>query len=310
MQTNTSPLRAGTLTLGWLSLGLGLAEIVAPRRMAHWIGLSPQDDNLRLKLVATGVREVTCGLGLISQKRPATWAWARTAGDLLDLALIGTARPSRNGNGGRALGAAASVLGAAAIDAAIAIQLTRHARSETPKSIAVTQSVTISRTPADVYAFFRDFTKLPSFMSHLELVQVHGRRSHWRTRGPLGTSVEWDAEIVEDRPGEVIAWRSLDGAEVPNRGRVQFAPLHRRDSTEIDTEMIVELVYEPPAGALGAVIAKLFGEEPHQQISADLRRVKQMLETGEVLHSDASIHRGTHPARPANTTWKLTEDGT
>src|SRR6185369_2661452 len=104
----------------------------------------------------------------------------------------------------------------------------------------------------------------------------------------------WDAEIVEDRPNELLSWRSVAGADVPNQGSVRFRP-----GPDDTTELLVDLRYDPPAGAIGSSVARLFGAEPGQEISADLRRLKQVLETGEVLHSDASIHRGRHPARPA-----------
>jgi uncharacterized membrane protein len=163
------------------------------------------------------------------------------------------------------------------------------------RGVQVRQTLTITRAPEEVYAFWRDFRNLPQFMSHLEAVQViDDRRSRWTARAPAGRTVEWEAEIVEDRPGELIAWRSLPDADVPNSGWVRFA----RAPGDRGTELIVELQYDPPAGALGAAIAKLLGEEPNEQVKGDLRRFKQVLETGEVVHSDASIYRGPHPARP------------
>jgi uncharacterized membrane protein len=149
-----------------------------------------------------------------------------------------------------------------------------------------------------VYSFWRNFENFPRFMSHLESVQASGDRSRWRAKAPFGGTVEWEAEIVVDRPNEEIAWRSLKGALVPNQGSVRFTPAPGGRGTEVR----VELQYEPPAGVVGAAIAKFFGEEPKQQIQGDLRRFKQMMEPGEVLHSDASIHRGMHPARPSKTT--------
>jgi uncharacterized membrane protein len=288
-----------------LSIGLGITGLFAPRQVARWIGLDEDDDKARFGLMAIGVREITCGVGLLSQSRPAAWAWARTAGDLIDLALIGGAVQSRSADRSRALGALATVAGIAAVDVGVAAALSRAKRNTPSGRISVARGTTICRRPDDVYAFFRDFENLPTFMSHLEFVRVHNGRSHWRARGPLGVGVEWDAEIVEDRAGEVIAWRSVAGADVPNSGRVRFRPVRGRDATEVDTELIVELDYEPPAGALGATVAKLFGEEPSQQVAADLRRLKQVLETGEVLHSDASIHRWLHPARPSRSEYQL-----
>jgi uncharacterized membrane protein len=132
-------------------------------------------------------------------------------------------------------------------------------------------------------------------MAHLESVRVMDeRRSYWRAKAPLGATVEWTAEITEDRPNELIAWRSIEPADVRNAGRVRFTPL----SNDRGVEVRVELSYDPPGGIVGATIARLFGEEPSVQVDGDLRRFKQVLEIGEVVHSDASIHRGMHPARP------------
>ncbi len=146
-------------------------------------------------------------------------------------------------------------------------------------------TTTINATPDTVYAAWRDFERLPSFMYHLESVSTTSdRRSHWVAKGPAGMSVEWDAEITEDVPGQRIAWRSLEGASVDNAGSVQFRPAPADQGTEVR----LELQYSPPGGALGSVVAKLFGQEPNQQISDDLRRFKQIVETGEIARSDGS----------------------
>jgi uncharacterized membrane protein len=122
-------------------------------------------------------------------------------------------------------------------------------------------------------------------MYHLEEVQVRGSgRSHWKAKAPAGATVEWDAEMTEDRPNERIAWRSLPDADVTNSGSVEF----RRAPGNRGTEVRVEIRYDPPSGKLGALVAKLFGEEPSQQIGDDLRRLKQVLEVGEVVRSEAS----------------------
>jgi uncharacterized membrane protein len=124
-------------------------------------------------------------------------------------------------------------------------------------------------------------------MEHVESVRTSGNgRSHWVATAPAGTKVEWDAEITDDVAGQLIAWRSLPGSGVDNAGRVRFAPAPRGQGTEVH----VELDYEPPAGAVGAFVAKLFGEEPNQQLADDLRRFKQIVETGEIARSDGSPH--------------------
>ena len=146
-------------------------------------------------------------------------------------------------------------------------------------------SVTVNAPPDAVYAAWRDFERLPTFMYHLESVTTTGdRHSHWVAKGPAGTTVEWDAEIVDDVPGQRVTWRSVEGASVENSGSVRFRPAPADQGTEV----YVELRYAPPAGALGAVVAKLFGEEPGQQVGDDLRRFKQIVETGEVVRSDGS----------------------
>ena len=159
----------------------------------------------------------------------------------------------------------------------------------------VTKAITVWRPPDEVYRFWRDFENLPRFMRHLESVRVTESRSHWKASGPAGKSVEWDAEIVEDRPHELIAWRSLPGADVDNRGQVRFRPAPGGRGTEIH----VEMVYDPPAGGLGKAVAKLFGRDADQQIYGDLRRFKQILETGEVIRSDAALEGAGLPQRPA-----------
>jgi uncharacterized membrane protein len=159
----------------------------------------------------------------------------------------------------------------------------------------VRRSTTIARSPDEVFAFWRDFQNLPRFMLHLESVEVlDPQRSRWRARGPIDSSFEWNAEIVDERASELISWRSIAGSEVINNGVVRFRPAPGGRGTEVH----VEATYAPPAGALGRLIALAAGEEPGQQIEGDLRRLKQVLETGEVVASDASIHRGKHPARP------------
>jgi uncharacterized membrane protein len=159
----------------------------------------------------------------------------------------------------------------------------------------VRQGITVNRPAGEVYRFWRDFGNLARYMEQLESVEITGEgRSHWRARGPAGTKVEWDAEITADEPDRLIAWRSLPGSTVETSGRVRFAPAAGGRGTEVR----VELGYELPAGALGKAVARLFGEVPARQLEQDLRRCKQILETGQVIESEATIHRRPHPARP------------
>jgi len=188
------------------------------------------------------------------------------------------------------------VLGFLLVILSFAVKSKLLGRSVEKQDISLVQkSLVINHSPEELYRFWHNFENLPRFMYHLESVQPTGdRRSHWVVKGPAGTMVEWDAEITEDRPNELIAWRSLEGSDVNNQGVVRFerAPGNR------GTIVRVEIEYNPPGGIIGATIAKLFGKEPGQQVQDDLRRFKQLIETGEVVQSDASIHWAPHPAQP------------
>jgi uncharacterized membrane protein len=283
-------------TLGWFSIGLGLAELIAPRRVARSIGLR-DTRRTRQTMIAAGVREVVTGLGILVAVRRTPWLWLRVGGDALDLALLGTAMRAKRTNTLRLGVTLGTIAGIAALDAFAARRMTLIERvpGAGPSSRTVIATTTINRAPDDVYAYFRDFRNLPTFMTHVESIEVtDDKRSHWTVRGPAGTHFEWDAEIIDDSPGELIAWRSLPGADVYNDGIVRFM----RAPGDRGTEVHAEIRYRGPAGDLGAAFAKLFGREPGQQASADLRRLKQMLEIGEVVVSDASLHRGIHPAQP------------
>jgi uncharacterized membrane protein len=295
--------------LGLFSIGLGIAQLAAPDAMTRLVGGRPSSQR-RNTMRGLGMRELTNGMALLSQPRAPEWAWSRVAGDTMDLALLGRLYADDDGSRSRTMVATAAVLGVAALDYICAQQLGLSARvMPTPQepgparsagiapSMArrVSRSITINRGRAEVYAFWRNFENLPQFMKHLEAVKVHDeRRSTWTATGPAGRHVTWDAEIIDDVPCERIAWRSLPDASIRNAGTVRFeeAPGDR------GTELHVELEYQPPAGMLGATVAMLFREEPKQQVQDDLRAFKQVMEVGEVLLSDASRHRGPHPARP------------
>jgi uncharacterized membrane protein len=147
------------------------------------------------------------------------------------------------------------------------------------RGVRVEQTVTIGLPPEEIYAFFRNFENLPRFMSHLQSVKVlDEKRSHWVTKGPAGSDAEWDAEIINEIPNELIGWRSVDGSQVDNAGSVHF----KQNPGGRGTDVKVILRYDPPAGLLGAMTAKLFGEDPAHQVKEDLRALKMLLETGEI----------------------------
>ena len=143
------------------------------------------------------------------------------------------------------------------------------------KEIRLRESVSIRRPADELYAFWRDLANLPRIMSHLKEVRVTGpSTSHWIAKAPGGREVSWDARLVEDSDGRWLAWKSEPGADVENAGVVAFNP----GETVHETIVTVDLSYVPPAGVLGEFIAKLFGEEPGQQISEDLARFRFFME--------------------------------
>jgi uncharacterized membrane protein len=152
------------------------------------------------------------------------------------------------------------------------------------RGVHVREAISLEKPIDEVYRFWRRLENLPRFMGYLERVtEIDHRRSHWVARGPGGMHVDWDAEIINDVPNEVIAWRTLPGADVMSAGSVNFDTVRNGRSTRVS----VRLQYAPPGGRAGALAATLFGREPSQTVREDLRRLKQVLEAGELARSSA-----------------------
>ncbi|MEZ0229291.1 MAG: hypothetical protein ACAI25_11750 [Planctomycetota bacterium] len=218
--------------LGAFSIGLGLAEVLAPGALASLIGIRPRPILFRL----LGLREIASGVAVLSGRKPAGALWSRVAGDAIDLGFLGAALASPATNRRRALFATANVCGVTALDVLGAI---RH----TKKTQRVVRTLAVNKTPDECYAFWRNLERV--------------------ARGPGKVPIEWDAEIVRDEPGSLIAWRSLAGSTVETRGVVEFKT--------------------PPSGRGTIVHVALFSMTgPELQLKEDLRRFKQVIETGEV----------------------------
>jgi len=281
--------------LGWFSIALGLAELAAPDAIARVAGL-PADQRTVTTVRAFGAREIANGLAILSNPTNPAMLWSRVAGDALDIAAVGMGLRSDQADRTRGLVALGGLAGVTAADVACAQRLSRRRAEGAPDRyrVDVRRTITINRPIETVYDFWRDFTNFPRFMRHIESVEVLGdNRSRWRAAGPGGLSAEWEAETTEQREGEIIAWRSLEGSTVDNRGTVRF----RRAPGARGTELRVEIEYRPPIGALGRAAAWLFGKAPEQQIGEDLQRVKQLLETGEIpLSEGPGLWRAAQPA--------------
>ena len=274
--------------IGWSSVGIGAAQLAAPGAIARVVGLEPEG-RASLASRMMGVTNLAIGAGLIVRPRRGSRMWARIAGDALGAGLL-----ALTASGGRASSrrVATALAASGTILALDAIAARRMLRGHRPPALLVF-AVTINKPPAAVYAFFRDFENLPRFMEHLESVEVQGeRRSHWKARLPLGRVIEWDAEITEDRPDELIAWQTVDRSLFAHRGRVTFASAPGEEATEVRVSMEIGLPGISPSTTLANLLTR-------PQIKGDLRRLKQVMETGEVLVSDASAVPGRHPAQPS-----------
>jgi uncharacterized membrane protein len=281
--------------LGIFSLGLGAVQLLAPRRFTRWIGVRP-DDTSKTVARAVGVRELTAAAGLLSRRRPVAFTWSRVAGDAMDIALLARAALAPNTRRGRVAVILLATAGVMTVDliSSSLLSLASSAPREERRGNRrlVRRSITVDRPADEAFRFWRDFANLPRFMQHLESVEViDDRRSRWRAKRPLGGTVEWQAEITDERPDELIAWRSIDGSGISNSGEVRFL----KGPSDHGTEVHVEIEYETPLGAAGLALSRLAMEEPGRQTEDDLRHFKQVLETGSVVWSEATI--GDHKLR-------------
>jgi uncharacterized membrane protein len=270
--------------LGWFSIGLGLAEVLMPYAVARLCGGTGRHTGL-IRLY--GLRELASGVAILGGgKRPVSGMWSRVAGDAIDLATLGLAFASSRTNKAGVAFATANVVAVTALDMHCAQELSKETGAMTQGgAIRHKHSIAINRPPEELYNFWKDVQNLPRFMYHLESVQpIDDRHSHWVTKGPAGTRVEWDAETTEDRPNELLAWQTVGGTKVQHSGVVRFEARPGGRGTIVR----VELEYKPLGGIAGAAFARLFGEAPEQQIYDDLRRLKQVIEIGEVVRSDGS----------------------
>lgn len=293
------------LGLGWFSLALGLTELAAPRSVARFVGVTGNDETDRI-LRGYGAREIATGLAILARPSQARWLWARVAGDALDLSTLGAAMSSGDTDRARAVAATMAVAGVTALDAYAAQRLAgddhrfehhRQIRADRAREdhVRVEQAITINKPVEEVYAFWKNFENFPRFMRHVERVEALGNgRSRWKAKAPAGMKVSWEAEVLQDRENEWIAWRSVEGSQIENSGSVRFSRAPGRRGTEVR----VQLEYHPPAGTFGRIIAYLFGEEPAQQVKDDLRRFKQLMEAGEIPISDGpALWRAARPAK-------------
>jgi uncharacterized membrane protein len=241
--------------LGAFSLALGAAQLAAPGRVARLIGVDA-DGRHATVLRVRGVAELATGAGILARRRPGTLFWSRVVGDVVDLALLAAAESRNRGRTTLAFGAVAGVL---LPDLLESVRLTKQDELAANGPARVSKSVTVQRSPEELYEVWRDRELLPRFAR------------------------EWGATVIDDQPGERIAWRSSDHARIGHSGTVSFKPA----PGDRGTELTIESRYSAPGGQIGAAALKLLGRDPATQLADELRRFKQIVETGDVVRSDA-----------------------
>jgi uncharacterized membrane protein len=276
--------------LGWFGIGLGAVQVLAPRSFGRSIGVEAPAWLVRL----IGMREIASGAGILVQREPAPWIEARATGNLMDLILLGLAYSSRSANRDRVAAAVAATAGITALDVLYGALLDRTR----DRDVRVRPAVVVDCPRERLYAFWRRLENLPLFMRHLDSVRPIGpNRWHWVARGPLRSTVEWVAQIIDDRPNELIAWRSVEGSGLDNWGAVTFEPAGDGGATLVRSEM----GYRPPRGALGAKVARLFGRAPARQAGADLIAFKHIMEAGRLIAGGGDAPEPAPPERAGQT---------
>jgi len=272
--------------LGWFGIALGVGELVAPRQLARWLGVRPSPWLIRF----FGLREITSGIGILAKGQPTGWVWSRVLGDAMDLAALSAALKSKKKNKTNLRIAMGAVAGATGLDLVSASQLTRSSSGQTHH---ISQTVTIQRSPEELYNFWRRFENLPRVMPDLSSVRQTGDgRSHWVAKGPGGKRIELDSEIIREEPNVYIAWRSLPNSAIAHHGSVRFLPATGGRGTVVH----VKISYRIPGGAFGSMLLGLIGQAPEQKVQLDLYRLKQILETGQITTTE-----GQPAGRPSST---------
>jgi uncharacterized membrane protein len=232
-------------------------------------------------LRALGVREIASGVGLLAQPQRPMWLWTRLAGDAMDLTLLGMAFGTHRSHRGRLATATGAVGLVTALDL-ICIRRTSQLAHGPAEPVQLAATIVIERSREELYRFWRDLTQLPRFMRSIREVRIIDQRhSRWFAAGSDGESLSWESEITEDRPGEYIAWRSTPGSRLDTEGVVRFEPAPNGEGSLVR----LQVSYRAAANA-GSALGKLIATLARSEIKSELRRFKQLIETGEVATTD------------------------
>jgi uncharacterized membrane protein len=268
--------------LGCFSIALGLSEVAATNSLASMIGLADARPGL---LKALGLREIANGLAILATPLKPQWMWSRVAGDTVDLSLLALALASPRSKRGRLMAATAAVAGVTLLDVACARLLSRNGYQHvnrrwlsSGRGLRLQRSIAINSEADRLYRFCREFSNLPMIIGYADSVSENGNQQlRWRAGSSTGQAVEWDTRIVEDRPNELISWRSADSAPIEHGGSIRFLPRPDGHGTIVRVEVLIR----PLKGTMSSFL-RMLGSRPEFQITEGLRRFKALIETGEI----------------------------
>ena len=270
--------------LGWFSLALGAVQIGAPDVLNRQIGV---DDDSRNRAIMRGIgaRDMAHGIGILGGLGRRFWVWSRVAADAMDLTLLGIALGANKKKGRRRRRTGIALVSVAGVTLLDLIAPARMTRTSSPISkdrvMQEKASITVKRPIDEVYVYWHEFENLPRFMEYLQSVSVIGpRRSRWKSRGPA--EIEWDIEVTDEVVNELIKWRSVNGSSAEHSGSVRFTPAPGGRGTEVTVEV------DHGSNGFAAAISKIVGAKLDHQLRDELRRFKQIMETGEIVRSEAS----------------------
>jgi uncharacterized membrane protein len=268
--------------LGYFSIGLGLTEFAATEKLAESIGIA---DVPRSVVRAMGIREIANGVGILAAPREPKWMWSRVAGDAIDLALLLMAFGSAGSSRKRLTAALGAVGGVTVLDAVCARLLSRKRYRRVSRKLLtggrglrVQKSISINSSPAELYQFCREPSNLPRIATSVQSVTENSdRQLHWRVTDPGQGQIEWVTQIVEDRPNQLISWRSLNSPPIEHSGSIRFSPGPDTRGTIVR----VEILRRPLKPGISASL-QLFASRADFHLSEALRRLKAVMETGEI----------------------------
>lgn len=290
-QQSRLPLQSLSQYLGWLSLGVGALELLAPAWVSRRAGFA-RTNNRAVQL--SGLRQVATGVAILRNPTSPNPIWARVAGDAITLSILANGFSERDADKAMLSTSSLLVAGLTAVDIGCAVGMYDGLGMEHRAPHRIRETITINKSAEDLFRFWRSLNNLPSIMEYLQSVDVRDdKRSHWVAKPIRGVVLEWESEVTAEEPNRLIAWRSLPESQIQTEGSVRFEPL----SGDRGTLVTVDMQFDVPS-RFGRLFRPLASRLTEAATRRDLRRFKQLMETGEI-----STTAGQSSGRRTGDTW-------